>query len=310
MEQIKGLIYGQCIADATGLAGEFLQSWQVAENYTFGKLGPMVRIEDSHRSTWLKGDWTDDSDHLILVLRSLRDKNPEETFFKRLQDWYYRGFPELGDFAGCGIGNTIRQAVIYEEAVKSASNGSIMRCAVVGLLQNDWSVVKSLAKRICQSTHIHPKAIVACVYVTNLVWNICHGEKDIERLLQLAYDESVSEFQKQKHKEEFEEVIKVKMLDDFVMDPIHGRGYVYRPLMATIYCLRNHQKGFEVLINEIIFKGGDTDTNCAVAGAVLGVFFGYSQLPQKWIEELLHKDWLEKEIENIFGKESYSNSRV
>jgi len=301
-DMMRGLIFGQCIADATGLAGEFMQSWQVRENYSFGQLSPKTRISDEHRDTWLKGDWSDDSDNLILVLLSLNSEKPDVVFLEKLKYWYYNGFPELGDVAGCGIGNTIRNVILGNksaEQLSSTSNGSIMRSAVVGLLYtNNWATVKDLAIKLCKTTHTHPKSVAACVYITSLVWNMCNGIHDVTRLLKIAYEQSVDQL-KQKHIAEFKKATIVTMLSDFVMDPVHGRGYVYRPLMAAVYCLKNWYKGFEYLINEITFKGGDTDTNCAVAGAVLGVYIGYSQLPAVWVEELLHKEWLERQIKFI-----------
>ena len=301
-DMIDGLIFGQCIADATGLAGEFMQSDQVARNYTFGKLGPTVRLSDDHRDTWKKGDWTDDSDHMILVLQSLYTKNPAETFYAKLCHWYYHGFPELGDKAGCGIGQSIRLAVIDREEFDlsiSQSNGCIMRCAVVGILHNQkWQTVKALAIDMCKTTHTHPKCITACVFITSLVWNILNGMSDVNTLIRQAYSQSVDQLQgKKKRIIEFKQATKVAVLSDFVLDPIHSRGYVYLTLISAVYCLRNWYKGFEYLINEITFKGGDADTNCAVSGAVLGAYLGYQQLPKKWINELIHKEWLRKQID-------------
>ena len=37
---------------------------------------------------------------------------------------------------------------------------------------------------------------------------------------------------------------------------------------------------------DIINAGGDTDTNGAVASAVLGARFGVSAIPERWIERL------------------------
>lgn len=38
--------------------------------------------------------------------------------------------------------------------------------------------------------------------------------------------------------------------------------------------------------------GGDGDTNCAVAGSLLGALIGYSNLPSGWLQDLKHHDWL------------------
>lgn len=37
---------------------------------------------------------------------------------------------------------------------------------------------------------------------------------------------------------------------------------------------------------------GDADTNCAVAGPLLGALFGLEGLPSHWLKGLKHRDWL------------------
>jgi ADP-ribosylglycohydrolase len=49
---------------------------------------------------------------------------------------------------------------------------------------------------------------------------------------------------------------------------------------------------FEELIVNFIMEGGDADTNAAVAGAVLGTYIGYANLPSHWTLGLEHKEWL------------------
>ncbi|KAF2663279.1 hypothetical protein BT63DRAFT_430466 [Microthyrium microscopicum] len=39
-------------------------------------------------------------------------------------------------------------------------------------------------------------------------------------------------------------------------------------------------------------EGGDADTNCCFAGALLGAFYGFKDLPPNWKDGLLHRVWL------------------
>lgn len=45
-----------------------------------------------------------------------------------------------------------------------------------------------------------------------------------------------------------------------------------------------------------MYQAGDADANGAVAGALLGCKIGFSNLPLRWREDLLHKNWLNKRI--------------
>jgi len=49
----------------------------------------------------------------------------------------------------------------------------------------------------------------------------------------------------------------------------------------------------------VAMEGGDADTNGAVAGAMLGCLVGYERLDEEWKGELLHREWLEKKVDNL-----------
>ena len=42
--------------------------------------------------------------------------------------------------------------------------------------------------------------------------------------------------------------------------------------------------GFESALRQVVEAGGDTDTNGAVAGAVLGARYGASAIPERWLD--------------------------
>ncbi len=51
----------------------------------------------------------------------------------------------------------------------------------------------------------------------------------------------------------------------------------------------------------IIHEGGDADTNAAVAGALLGAKFGYSNIPQRWLEGLVNRQELEGKVDGLIA---------
>jgi ADP-ribosylglycohydrolase len=74
-DKIKGIIYGEAIGDALGLATEFMTQKEAVRYY--GKDGPKEYskiIQDFHRSRWMKGDWTDDTDQLLLILQMIVER--------------------------------------------------------------------------------------------------------------------------------------------------------------------------------------------------------------------------------------------
>lgn len=69
-------------------------------------------------------------------------------------------------------------------------------------------------------------------------------------------------------------------------------GFVFSTLACGTWALRHGGSDFKAAMKEIIRRGGDADTNAAVAGALLGARLGYSKLPSEWIAQLKHREWL------------------
>ena len=49
-------------------------------------------------------------------------------------------------------------------------------------------------------------------------------------------------------------------------------------------------RGFEEGLRHVVGLGGDTDTNAAVAGALLGARHGVGAIPPDWLDRLADRD--------------------
>ena len=109
VDQIKATVYGNCIGDAIGLTTEFMVKKDVKTYY--GKNKPFEykdKVPDFHRMRWEEGDWTDDSDQMILILQSILDKDGSVDrldFAAKIKGWKDHGFPELGKIL-LGVGGS------------------------------------------------------------------------------------------------------------------------------------------------------------------------------------------------------------
>ena len=70
---IKGLVFGQAIGDALGLATEFMTKQEIQTSYPNGITDYKDIISDRHRDLWQRGAWTDDTDQMLCILDSLID---------------------------------------------------------------------------------------------------------------------------------------------------------------------------------------------------------------------------------------------
>lgn len=300
-DKIKGLFYGQAIGDALGLSAEFLNKENIEKYY-----GEKIRnktltysdiVQDYHRTAFKIGDWTDDTDQMILVTRELIEQKGEINVFslaKKFKFWYNKGFPELGDFAGSGIGNTFRWCVNDEEflnspfkvskEIKSASNGAVMRTAITGIFPNHIELSETQSKL----THNSSNSIRACKCLSSLINKIYNNENN---------NENINEYWKecQNYLSKYQQTHLIKF---------SSCGNCTTPLYWVNYALTCLEKKtvYEIFL-DIINSSGDTDTNCAVVGAVLGCYYGYTnlqkQIPENLFSGLINKEFLEQEINKL-----------
>lgn len=57
---------------------------------------------------------------------------------------------------------------------------------------------------------------------------------------------------------------------------------------------------FKETVKAIVNQGGDTDTNAAAAGAVMGSWLSYTNLPSDWVLRFENKRWLDKKLIELF----------
>lgn len=105
-------------------------------------------------------------------------------------------------------------------------------------------------------------------------------------------DESLSE----EHKSECRGFMN-SSLSKLALNEGSSIGYTYKCMGSSLWAFK--QKEFEPALRQLILQAGDADTNGAVAGALLGCKLGYENLPQSWIDGLVHRDWLFSEVEEF-----------
>ena len=100
-------------------------------------------------------------------------------------------------------------------------------------------------------------------------------------------------------------------MDEFGQVPeneIVSSGYVVASIEAAIWCLINTSSYRECVLKAVNL-GDDTDTIAAIAGGIAGLYYGYEDIPEDWIDCIKRREWLEdmfdKADENIIGLENF-----
>jgi ADP-ribosylglycohydrolase len=195
VNKILGVIFGNALGDAVGLSTEFMTKSQVARILTGSGILDMpypCPILNKHSTRWAPGDWTDDTDQMLLIMETLTETKCADKvlFARKLKAWVKEGFPELGDKSGMGLGATTAKVVSHPAFLSdpfvaaksvyatsgSAANGAVMRTSVVGCFTHgDEPAVINNALLFAKTTHFHPLCGASAAAVSLLVARMLQG---------------------------------------------------------------------------------------------------------------------------------------
>ena len=294
-DRIKGVIFGQAIGDALGLGTEFMSRDEVLTNYPNGLSDYNQIIQDPHRRRWMPGEWTDDTDMMLCIANAMLEKQgiKLDAVARNFKKWFKKNPRGIGTHIYNVLSiadyekNPMRAAeMLWELSNKnSAANGALMRTSIVGLCEKK---VAAHAENICRLTHADPRCVGSCVIVSELIhhWVWCEEELTFDEIVNIGrkYDKRI---------EPFLRLAKDGRMEDLILDDEVAMGYTLKTLSAAIWCLY-HVDSFEEGLLAVVNAGGDADTNAAVACSLLGAKYGYSAIPDAYIEGLCHRRLLDK----------------
>jgi len=168
-----------------------------------------------------------------------------------------------------------------------SGNGALMRCAPTALARlNNPDLLIEETRSIGQITHFAPRSVDSCVFLNTLIAGLIKGEKgDILCSLSCVENEEVIET--------------VGKSIKALKDELGVSGYVLDTLGVAVW-IYIHSDDFENGVIEAVNLGGDTDTNGAVVGAILGAKYGVDAIPRRWLDELSDLDRIKNASDGLF----------
>lgn len=225
----------------------------------------------------------------LCVLNSIIENDGEvspEDVAHRFVEWYLSGPRDLGNLTRLAISQLIDGVPWYEAGRLAwqlsglASNGGLMRCAPLGLLdyRNSPKLVED-SRNICLITHYDLRCRESCVALNLAIAALLQDEKfSPESLRGIVLSGDV------------EAAVKAAATIDH--EPPGTSGFTLDTLTLALWGLRRFDNFEEALI-QVVNRGGDADTAGAVTGALLGAKFGLSAIPKRWLTSLRNRDRLE-----------------
>ena len=199
--------------------------------------------------------------------------------------------------------------IVYEES-PIAPNGGVMRCAPVALARfRQPELLVSDSAATCVVTHYATASQWSCIIINAVIALLLRGaEPDLCALMAAASSDGCPAL----HDAALRDGIPSEVLASIV-----GGG----PVFEDASWLRRDQKlightliamqaglwaavtplGFESALRQVVEAGGDTDTNGAVAGAVLGARYGASAIPERWLDVIPQRGRIEGLANGLVG---------
>ena len=89
-----------------------------------------------------------------------------------------------------------------------------------------------------------------------------------------------------------------KRVIDLDKSEIKSTGYVVDTLESVFWLFFNTDS-YDKCVLEAVNLGGDTDTIAAIAGGLCGVYYGFDNIPDRWIQNVTRKQEI-KELIDVF----------
>ena len=290
LSRAHGCILGQLAGDSLGSLVEFRSAADIGREHP----GGVHLLHDGGTWNTLGGQPTDDSEMALILARSIVQEagyTPEAAATPYA--WWYKSHP-------FDIGNTTRTSLApaatalgvgqqpAEEARKHANresqaNGALMRVSPLGIFAAgaERSAAIRWAKEDAALTHPNPVCQDAnAVFASAVAFAIRTGESP-----QAVYSYALSAAREMPATTAVMNVLE-EATNNRPADCTRNMGWVLVALQNAFWQLL-HTSSLEEGVAGTAELGGDTDTNGAIAGALLGAVYGRAAVPQQWMNRIL-----------------------
>lgn len=283
---------GLLVGDAAGAPLEFLSLGGQAqvEARMEARVDAAMRMGGGGSLNVAPGQGTDDSELAVHLLRSLVGKEPragfpDEAVAQGYIAWYHSNPFDIGRTCGSAFRDAMDAGDLRRNAsrhnAKSQSNGALMRIAPLAIWAHGRVGKKELmdmAKTDACLSHPHSvcqdASAVYCVALMSLLE--CAGSSS-ERALQSLKATDVIIGDMHPDIQTWYAESATTRFEDF--DVKINIGHVKHAFTLAFHFLRNPTTTFETAVAATCRKMGDSDTNCAIVGAMVGAMHGVDGIP-------------------------------
>jgi ADP-ribosylglycohydrolase len=294
-DRVKGALLGLAVGDALGAPVEGHSREEIAARED----APLREMTGGRREGFAAGDVTDDTQLTMALAESLVELggyDPDHALGNYVR-WFQGGPLDVGPTSRAVL-SAIADGVSPHEATqrqheeaagKLPTNGALMRTTPIALaFAGNEEGIRDATLADAALTHYDPIAGKAAVFHNQLLSvEVTQGHA--------AATASVSEPALTLDERIEEALVPATSGSRFYAERLAEEHptWVVTTLavgLAALFTSDSFEDGLVWAVN----LGGDTDTNAAVSGALLGARFGAGQIPARWLERLTPRGRLEQ----------------
>jgi ADP-ribosylglycohydrolase len=300
-------LLGLAVGDALGTTLEFTS----IDGLSFPELvrGPHREVTGGGPFDLQPGQVTDDTQMAVCLFDSIVAKeglDPTD-LLARYRSWMAVAF-DVGNQTRAALGAKGDGRAVWESSGRrAAGNGALMRSAPIGVLFAADPVARREATFGDGAlTHFDPRSLLACAGFNaaigaaveirdskraagELVTAVCDEVAVAALALAERYPDLRAEIENARVST-IEDVDLASREDPQLYGPAidlrKQQGFVRVAFRLALWELL-HAPSFEDALVDVVNRGGDADTNAAIAGALLGAYYGIDAIPDRWLATLL-----------------------
>jgi ADP-ribosyl-[dinitrogen reductase] hydrolase len=268
LAQAHGCLLGQVIGDSLGSLVEFKAASEIARLFPQG----LRALADGGVYHTIAGQPTDDSEMALALARSLvlHKSFIAEKVLDAYREWLTS--------RPVDIGTTTERGLLGLHTTESESNGSLMRVSPIGVwAAGDPERAARTAREDSALTHKNPVCLDACAAYAAAIAVGMSGRGTMEERRSAMRAAALANCSGQVR----EAIASGKLPVDYFTH----MGWALVSVQNAFFHLAH--SNFEEALISTVSAGGDTDTNAAICGALLGAALGRSAIPSRWILPVL-----------------------
>lgn len=273
LSRAQGCLLGQLAGDSLGGLVEFQSAQEIRRQYPGG-----VR-ELADGGTWgtIAGQPTDDSEMALILARSLIQQRRYDANEAR------KAYVFWLNSAPFDCGSTVSSGLRGRPNHESQANGALMRISPLGIFgcSCDLNRVAEYAREDAALTHPNPVCLQAnALFAVAISYSIRTGEAPAK-----IYAEMKIWAQEMGINPRLMRAID-EASQTLPADYVYQQGWLMIAFQNAVWQLL-HTSSLEDGVVDTVMRGGDTDSNAAIAGALLGSVYGLGAIPAQWKEKIL-----------------------